>query len=68
MNDETTIPKAKPIVSNIKDEDQFQEAIIAAKGKIETSDIHSRFETFSNEIHNILSRQDSDAALAMITR
>lgn len=68
MNDETTIPKAKPIVSNIKDEDQFQEAIIAAKGKIETSDIHSRFETFSNEIHNILSRQDSDAALAVITR
>lgn len=68
MNDETKTPKTKPIISNIKDEDQFQEAIIAAKGKIEISDIHSRFETFASEIHSILSRQDSDAALAMITR
>lgn len=33
MNDETTIPVAPEVISNIADEDQFQDAIIAAKNK-----------------------------------
>ena len=49
MNDETQTtqnpilaPEAEPI-SNIRDEDQFQDAIIAAKEKSEKLDNHQRF-------------------------
>lgn len=72
MNDETitapiTLPEDLP-VSNIKDEDQFQDAIIAAKEKSWKAGNHDRFETIAAEIHAALSRQDSDATLTLITK
>jgi hypothetical protein len=68
MNDETIIPVAPEVVSNIADEDQFQDAITAEKQKSQKSDGHIRFETLSTEIHAALSRQDSDATLTLITQ
>ena len=78
MNDETIIPIPTPqppvsgglpeVVSNIADEDQFQDAITAEKQKSQKSDGHIRFETLATEIHAALSRQDSDAALTLITK
>ena len=68
MKDKTATPVTEPIISSIKDEDEFQDAITAAKEKIGIPDIHSRFEAFSKEVHSVLSRQDSDATLALITR
>ncbi|NRH20900.1 type II/IV secretion system protein [Candidatus Gracilibacteria bacterium] len=71
MNDETTIPAvvAEEVgVPAIRDEEQFQDAIIKAKektGKIKDSD---RFIALSEEIHSALSRQDSDATLTLITK
>jgi hypothetical protein len=43
MNDETTTAVTPEIISNIRDEDQFQDAILAAKGKSETIDGHARY-------------------------
>ena len=68
MNDETIIPVAPEVVSNIEDEDQFQDAITAEKEKSSKSDGHIRFETLATEIHSALSRQDSDATLTLITK
>jgi hypothetical protein len=68
MNDETSTPVTPEIISNIADEDQFQDAITAAKEKSEKSDGHIRFETLAAEIHSALSRQDSDATLTLITK
>jgi type II secretory ATPase GspE/PulE/Tfp pilus assembly ATPase PilB-like protein len=67
MNDETSIP-VTPIVSNIADEDQFQDAIMAAKGKWDKTDGHARFISLEMEIHAALGRQDSDATLTLITK
>jgi hypothetical protein len=68
MNDETSIPVAPAVVSNIRDEDQFQDAITAAKGKSGTTDGHARYVGLELEIHAALSRQDSDATLTLITQ
>ncbi|MBC7503805.1 type II/IV secretion system protein [Candidatus Gracilibacteria bacterium] len=68
MNDETITPVVPESVSTIRDEDQFQDAIIAAKEKSKKSDGHIRFETLATEIHSMLSRQDSDATLTLITK
>ena len=68
MNDETIIPVAPEVASNIADEDQFQDAITAEKEKSSKSDGHIRFETLATEIHSALSRQDSDATLTLITK
>ena len=68
MNDETIIPVAPEVVSNIRDEDQFQDAIIAAKNKSDKSDGHARFVSLEMEIHTALARQDSDATLTLITK
>ena len=72
MNDETiTAPVTPPEdlpVSNIKDEDQFQDAIIAAKEKSGKTDNHARFAAIATEVHSALSRQDSDATLTLITK
>ena len=70
MTPETT-PTSKPeeeSLSNIRDEDQFQDAIIAAKEKSGKSDNHDRFARISEEIHSALLRQDSDATLTLITK
>ena len=69
MNDETT-PSSVPEtpISNIRDEDQFQDAIIAAKEHADKWDQHARFASIAAEIHAALSRQDSDATLTMITK
>ncbi|MBX9808969.1 GspE/PulE family protein [Candidatus Gracilibacteria bacterium] len=74
MNDETKTPVTPAVlqevepISNIRDEDQFQDAITAAKEKSEKSDNHERFTSLANEIHSVLSRQDSDAALTLVTK
>ncbi len=71
MNDETTIPQTvapEEAVPAIRDEDQFQDAIIKEKEKSEKSNNSDRFVTLSDEIHSALSRQDSDAALTLITK
>ena len=68
MNDETIIPVAPEVVSNIRDEDQFQDAIIAAKNKWNKTDGHARFAILEMEIHAALARQDSDATLTLITK
>lgn len=74
MNDETKTPVTPAVlqevepISNIRDEDQFQDAITAAKEKSEKSDNHERFISLANEIHSVLTRQDSDAALTLITK
>ncbi len=54
-------------VSTIADEDQFQDAIIAAKEKLGKTDGHMRFEGLAQEIHTALSRQDSESTLKLIT-
>jgi len=68
MNDETTTSTPETPISTIRDEDQFQDAIIAAKEKSDKSDQHARFASIATEIHAALSRQDSDATLTMITK
>ncbi len=68
MNDETIIPATPEIVSNIRDEDQFQDAIMAAKGKSGTTDGHARYVGLELEIHAALGRQDSDMTLTLITK
>ena len=68
MNDETIIPVAPEVVSNIEDEDQFQDAITAEKEKSSKSDGHARFAILEMEIHAALARQDSDATLTLITK
>ncbi len=73
MNDNTIITPVIPIeesvpVSNIKDEDQFQDAIIAAKEKSGKTDNHARFAAIAVQVHSALSRQDSDATLTLITK
>lgn len=61
-----TIP-AEPL-PNIRDEDQFHDAIISAKEKSGKTDEHERFAPLATEIHTALSRQDSDATLTLITK
>ena len=68
MNDETTTSTPETPISTIRDEDQFQDAIIAAKEKSDKSDQHARFASIATEIHAALARQDSDATLTMITK
>lgn len=69
MKDKTIIPVApEEAVSTIADEDQFQDAIIAAKEKLGKTDGHMRFESLAKEIHTALSRQDSDHTLTLITQ
>jgi type II secretory ATPase GspE/PulE/Tfp pilus assembly ATPase PilB-like protein len=72
MNDETiTTPVTPPeevSISSIKDEDQFQDAIIAAQEKSSKIGNHERFAAIASEIHTTLARQDSEAALTMITK
>lgn len=72
MTDETiTTPVTPPEeipVSSIKDEDQFQDAIIAAQEKSSKIGNHERFAAIASEIHATLTRQDSEAALTLITR
>ncbi len=67
MNDKILIPAGEP-TSNIRDEDQFQDAITAAKEKSGKADQHERFASLAIEIHATLSRQDSDATLTLITK
>ncbi|MBC7498009.1 type II/IV secretion system protein [Candidatus Gracilibacteria bacterium] len=68
MNDETIISVAPEPISNIADEDQFQDAIMAAKSKGNKTDGHARFTILEMEIHTALARQDSDATLTLITK
>lgn len=68
MNDETTTSTPETPISTIRDEDQFQDAIIAAKEHADKWDQHARFASIATEIHAALSRQDSDATLTMITK
>ncbi len=68
MNDETIIPVAPEPISNIADEDQFQDAIMAAKSKWNKTDGHARFASLEIEIHTTLARQDSDTTLTLITK
>lgn len=70
MNDEIVIPAIVAVeeAPTIQDEDQFQDAILAVQHKSEKGDLHLRFDAISNEIHSVLSRQDSDAALTLITK
>lgn len=72
MTDETittpvTPPEEVP-VSNIKDEDQFQDAIIAAQEKASKVGNHQRFTAIASEIHAALARQDSESTLTLITK
>lgn len=71
MNDETHIPTIvtkEEDVPAIRDEEQFQDAIIKAKEKSENMQSHDRFMTLSDEIHSALARQDSDTTLTLITK
>ncbi len=68
MNDKTIIPVVPEVVSNIADEDQFQDAITLEKQKSKKSDSYTRFDILSTEIHSALSRQDSDSTLTLITK
>lgn len=71
MNDETTIPQTvaqEEAVPAIRDEDQFQDAIIKEKEKSEKTNNSDRFVILSDEMHSALLRQDSDAALTLITK
>ncbi len=68
MNDETIITPIPENLSTIRDEDQFQDAITAAKNKSDKSDGHARFVSLEMEIHVTLGRQDSDATLTLITQ
>ena len=67
MNDDTPITPEQP-VSTIRDEDQFQDAITAAKIRSGKSDDHDSFASLESEIHTALARQDSETALALVTR
>lgn len=55
-------------ISNIKNEDQLQDAIQAEKNKQEKADEHARFSSLADEIHKTLARQDSDTTLTLITK
>ena len=68
MNDEAITPATPEVISNIRDEDQFQDAIIAAKSKWNKIDGHARYVSLEMEIHAALGRQDSDATLTLITK
>ncbi len=56
------------LISNIKDEDQFQDAIIAVQEKSSKIGNHERFAAIASEIHTTLARQDSEATLTLITK
>lgn len=71
MKDEIVIPAVVSSTEEIPaiiDEEQFQDAIIAAKEKSWKTNDHDRFMAFETEIHSALSRQDSDMALTLITK
>jgi type IV pilus assembly protein PilB len=67
MNDETPTSPAPENTSNIKDEDQFQDAIIASRERATPTDLHARYAPLADQIHQALAKQDSDAALTMVT-
>lgn len=56
------------LISNIKDEDQFQDAITAVQEKSAKIANHERFAAIASEIHATLARQDSEATLTLITK
>lgn len=70
----TTKKQSTPTINDpiaelaIKDEDQLQDAIMAEKEKQLQSDPNARFEPLAQEMHDALSRQDSDATLTLVTK
>jgi hypothetical protein len=56
------------ITSNIADEDQFHDALIAEKGRQNREKNENRYAEFESKIHELLARQDSDNTLTLVTK
>jgi len=67
-NTEPTIPPASTVDLSIKDEEQFHDLVAAEKEKHATKNENKNTEELARRIHEVLARQDSEAALSIITR
>ena len=57
-----------PITSSIPDEDTFRDIIATERSKRVYTHDSSLFDALAASIHAALARQDSESALALITR
>jgi hypothetical protein len=60
---DTNLPTSK-----IKSEEEFQDIIASERENRTKTDYSTRFENLANALHDALKKQDSEAALTLITK